>query len=220
MSQREVFDAISAGNRPQLEKLLADDPTLADARDDTGVSAILHAQYNRRSEMIEALLKVKTDLDVFESAALGDAKRLAAIAAENPEQVNAWSTDGFTPLHLASYFGQLKAAQTLLQIGAHVNPVSNNQMKLLPLHSAAASRSADIVQLLLDNGADVNAQQHGGWTALHAAAGLGDPNMTRMLLNKGANPSLGGDDGKKPLDLANLRGHGDVAAMLLQAGSK
>ena len=59
-------------------------------------------------------------------------------------------------------------------------------MQNMPLHAAAAGKHADIVKLLIDHGASVNARQHGGWTALHAAAQNGDVAMAAILIAAGA----------------------------------
>lgn len=59
-----------------------------------------------------------------------------------------------------------------------------------------------IVTLLVDRGADVNAQQHGGWTALHAAAFIDDLPMAEYVVAHGADTSLTSDDGKTPIDVA------------------
>ena len=47
---------------------------------------------------------------MFEAATFGDLDRLTELLAEDPELVDAISGDGFTPLHLAAFFGQSDAA--------------------------------------------------------------------------------------------------------------
>jgi uncharacterized protein len=70
--------------------------------------------------------------------------------------------------------------------------------------------------LLLDEGADVNATQQGGWTALHGAAQNGDRELVELLLAKGADLQLRADNGQTALDLALLKGRQDVADLLDQ----
>ena len=77
--------------------------------------------------------------------------------------MSAVSSDGWTPLHLAAFFGKGDAARLLLNKGASVTARSTNQMANTPLHAAAAGKHAEIVKLLLDHGANANARQHGGW---------------------------------------------------------
>lgn len=85
---------------------------------------------------------------------------------------------------------------------------------------AAKAKDAAAVKALLKNGADVNAAQGDGMTALHWAASNGDAALTQMLLSAGANvratTRLGGIT---PLLLASQNGHAAVVAALIAAGA-
>ena len=216
-TQVELFDAIQSGNLERLKALLAEDPQLAGARDPAGLSAVLHARYRSRLDMVEALLAQNPPLDIFEAAAMGNKPRVAELLSRQPELARAYSPDGFTPLHLASFFGHPEVAELLLKYHAEVNAVSRNTMSVKPLHSAAATRQRRIVELLLENGAEVNAAQHGGWTALHAAADNGDSATAELLLSYGANPAAKSDDGRTPVDMAAAKGHAEFARRLRSA---
>jgi ankyrin repeat protein len=210
-----AFAAVKSGDGKRLAELLAADPTLAIARDENGVSLRLQACYHRRADMLAMLRDAGPALDIFEAAALPDAEvRGAELLASDPDLARAWSSDGFTPLHLASFFGRAKMAAILLDRGAEPTAVSRNPMSIQPLHSAAAARDTAIIQMLLDHGADVNARQAGGWTPLHAAAMFGDAPLAELLLSRGALADLANDQGKTALELAAEKGHSDVAEIL------
>jgi ankyrin repeat protein len=89
-----------------------------------------------------------------------------------------------------------------------------------PVADAAMKRDIDAVRTLLKNGADVNAAQGDGMTALHWAARNGDAELTQMLLFAGANVKattrLGG---YTPLLMAAKQGHAAVIAALLTGGA-
>ncbi|HEX6941129.1 MAG TPA: ankyrin repeat domain-containing protein [Longimicrobiales bacterium] len=209
-----AFDAVQSGDAEALRELIASDPTLAAARNDYGLSILLHARHHGRMDLVGILLEADPPLDIFEAAALGRADRARELLDEDPSLVDAWSVDGFTPLHLAAYFGQPETVRVLLEHGACPTTASRNPMALTPLHSAAASGNREICEMLLAHGADVNARQHGGWTPLFSAAARGDVAMVQLFLDHGADHELTQAEGKTPRDLAAERGH-DRAARLL-----
>jgi uncharacterized protein len=85
---------------------------------------------------------------------------------------------------------------------------------------AAKARDAAAVKSLLKQGADVNAAQGDGMTALHWAAANGDAAMTQMLLSAGANIRATTRLGAiTPLLMASRSGHAPVVATLLAAGA-
>jgi ankyrin repeat protein len=209
-----AFDAIAAGDAERLRALLDDDPALAGARGEDGVSLILRARYAMRDDLVEAVLSKGPDLDVYDAAALGDVDRLRELCEEDPQRIRALSGDGFSPLHLAAFFGGGEGVRALLALGAEVNAEAANATRVTPLHSAAARCDADAVGRLLEAGADPNAQQRGGFTALHAAASAGDAAMAEVLMESGGDPSIQTDEGQTAADVAQERGHGDVADLM------
>lgn len=212
---KELFDAITRGDPQQVAELLQGDPALANARNTVGVSAILQARYEGQRAIVSLLRKSVGELDLFEAAALGDVERLLALLASTPHCVNDYSQDGFTPLHLACFFGQRQAAQELLRHGADANAISRNSMRVGVVNSAAASGEAEMVKLVLAGGARPDNQQVGGWTALHAAAARDNVEMVLALLAAGADSTIRSDDGKTAADKG-----GPETASLLASRSK
>jgi ankyrin repeat protein len=153
------------------------------------LSAIMQALYEGEHERAEALRAEKSDLDVFEAAALGEVERLRALLDEDPSLVDAWSVDGFTPLHYAAFFGGPGAARVLLEHGADLEVPARNEefaREARPLHSAAAAGRRDVCELLLEAGADPNARQHGGFTPLQEARQRQDEELVSLLVRYGA----------------------------------
>ncbi len=206
-----LFDAVRAGNREAVAALLDSDPRLATARDERGVSAILVAVYHGKPELARLLVERGAVPDIFEASALGDLGRVRELAAN----ANATSPDGFQPLGLACFFGHTEVAEFLVrEAGADIHVASKNQMRVQPIHAAAARRATSLVKLLLERGADPNARQHLGFTPLHAAAQHGDTATAEVLLSAGADPTLANDDGKTAADFAAQGGHEALAARL------
>ena len=210
-----LIEAIEAGDEERAIRLLDERPELAEERDDDGVPALLAALYHGAETVAAAVKRAKTDLDIFEAAATGDVRRLRKLLEREPDLAHAWTQDGFTGLHYAAFFDGPAAAKVLLEAGAEPNALArHSQLKVMPIHSAAASQQVETTRLLLEHGADVNARQEGGGTPLHSAAFHGDRALADLLLEHGADPDARSDDGKTPADVAAEKGHDELAALL------
>ena len=88
-----------------------------------------------------------------------------------------------------------------------------------PVADAAMRGDVAAVRELLAGGADVNAAQGDGMTALHWAAEYGDAELARMLLHAGAAVAPATRIGSyAPLHIAARNGHTSMAVLLLEAG--
>lgn len=210
----EFLNAARAGDIEQMKGLLAADPALLNTRNHLGQSAILLARYHRQMAAVEFLLAQDPDLNLHEAAAVGALERVRTLIRERGRLIDSHSKDGFTPLALAAFFGNTAVAQLLVDQGANVSLAASNPMKVAPLHASTAGRHVEIVRLLVENGADVNARQQQGWTPLHGAAQNGDAEIVQLLLEHGADRAARSETGQTALDLAMTHGHAAVAALL------
>jgi len=185
----DVFTAVATGNRRRVEEILEQDPSVVNARNERGDSLLLAAAYAGRREIFNLLLERGAGVNLFEAAALGLGDRALEIIGHDPSLVNAHSHDGWTPLHLAAFFGHRDLAALLLDQGADVNARSRSERFAranTPLHAAAANRHLDVAGLLLERGADVNARDGSGFTPLALAANSRSDLLMLLLLEKGA----------------------------------
>lgn len=185
------------------------------------ISAVLRAVYSGHREELAALLATRPTLDVFEAAAIGDAARVRELIDADPTLVNAYASDGFHPLGLASFFRHADVVRLLIERGADVAAPARNPLRVTALHSAVATDAApvdhEIVRALVAAGAPVNATHQGGGTPLHTAAFTGDLASIEVLLERGADPLLRLDDGKTVIEVAHERGHAEAARLLESA---
>lgn len=150
--------------------------------------------------------------DVHAAAKSGDTDEVAALLSMDNRLTRTFDADGWSPLHLAAHYGHADVVTLLLHNNAPVDLRSTNQMANTALHAALAGRRAgEVARILLDAGADVNATQHGGWTAMHAAAANGDRRVVELLLSRGANAAAANDAGVTPAGIARDRGHAELA---------
>jgi ankyrin repeat protein len=186
------MDLVAAITSEDLPALLREHPELVAAKDEHGVSALLLSLYHRRPEARDALLAAGAPVGALEAAALG---RVAALEGAD---LSVRGGDGFTPLHLAAFFGGADAVKAILAAGADPDADADNVFKVRPIHSASAVGDHASVRALLEAGANPNVAQQGGSTPLHAAAHNGDAELAKLLLEHGADPDAADDSGKTP----------------------
>jgi ankyrin repeat protein len=162
------IDAVKAGDVAQVTAALAMDRGFAGARLPGGETPLMTALYRGHHLIVEALVGAGAPLDVFAASAIGRTRELTD-ALQDPAQAHAFSYDGWTPLHLAAFFGQRIAAEQLLDRGADPGAVSRNSMRNTPLHAATAGRRVDVALLLIERGAPIDVVDAGGYTPLRIA---------------------------------------------------
>jgi ankyrin repeat protein len=122
---------------------------------------------------------------------------------------------GFTSIHVASYAGLTLLLSRLLETGhlpeLHVIDSLGNQ----PLLWAARNGHEGVARLLLQKGADVEARNHDGVTALHLAAANGHVSTAQLLLDHGMPITVQDKRGRTPLHATANHGHVNVASLLL-----
>src|ERR1700716_3504683 len=104
-SSAAFIDAIKAGEFERVKARVSAEPTLMEARGRTGDSAILTAVYHRQKEIVNLLVARGASMTIFEASAAGELERVERTMAEEPAAINQYGSDGWTPLHLAAFFG-------------------------------------------------------------------------------------------------------------------
>ena len=162
----------------------------ARARDHHGMNALMHAAKVGSTPILAALIDADVELEAKDAL-------------------------GRTALVHACLENQVRAAKRLLKAGASTGEAGQPT----PLTTAAFETNAELVRLLVSGGADVNAPNHLGNTALALAAHHDEAAMADLLLDHGADPSVPNNLGHTPLIRATLRGHVAMVHRLIAAGA-
>ncbi|WP_084154792.1 ankyrin repeat domain-containing protein [Polycyclovorans algicola] len=211
---RPLMHAIQNRDTPAARAALERDESQATDPLPGGLSPLMFALYNGAQEIAE-LLRAYRPLSLHEAVALDDTFAVARHVLDEPDAIRRHSVDGWTPLHLAAFFGQRDALLTLIGLGAPIDSISENPMQNTPMHAAIAGPAGEqMAPLLIGFGADVHHVGGSGVTALHLAASRDFTGLVRLLMARGVDRTLKTEDDKTAADLARERGHLEVAQLL------
>lgn len=124
-----------------------------------------------------------------------------------------------TPLMRAAETGDLKKVKEFISMGAKVNDKNEIINSMSPLHYATTNNKIQIVKVLIENGADVNALTDIMWTPLHYASFNGNIESASILISNGANVNSRDAELLTPLHYAVINNHKDIASLLVNNGA-
>src|SRR3712207_4066411 len=100
---QHLFDGIKRGDIETVRTLLEQTPTLANARDTNGLSAVLFSMYYQQPCIGRLLAEKASAVSIFQGAAVGDDRRVRELLQLGLEEANAVAADGFEPPRLAAF---------------------------------------------------------------------------------------------------------------------
>lgn len=111
--------------------------------------------------------------------------------------------------------GKTAKIEKLLQTAQASQLVNiRNKDGMTPLHRASVKGHVDIVRLLINKGADIEATDGRGWTPLHIAAMKGHAQIVELLTQSGAKLDAKDRRGMTPSDWARSQGHDQLVKQL------
>lgn len=229
-----VFATAVSGNESQSIKDQDSNPNVKGSSEREFHPVISDAGYYNFTILISSCMSKEECL--IEAAKNGDTATVNQLLIEGVD-VNAKDSDGKTALIHAAIEGQIDIVKVLLENGAYVN-AKDNDGKTTLIHVVQRSnmifrnslvyflkgsvrdyRNAlqdhfIIVEILTAEGANVNAKEKYGFTALMLAAMEGHADMVKMLLSKGANVRARDNNGKTALKHAKEREYEHIVELL------
>jgi len=188
-SFEDFFRAVRADNASGVRSLLQRGFD-PNTRDERGMTGLLIALREPSPKVIQALL-------------------------ESPQtNVELRNSKDESPLMLAAIKGQKDLVEQFIKRDADVNKPG-----WTPLHYAATSGNVEIMRLLLDNYAFIDAQSPNGTTPLMMAAMYGSTDAVKLLLAEGADTAMKNQLGMTAVDFANQANRSEAAGLIAAAAA-
>ncbi len=209
-----------------------------------GTTALFWAVYYDQANMVSLLIDAGADVNVANrygltptiQAAINGNSEIITILLDAGADPNAITLQGDTALMNAAKTGAVQGVEALLDAGAEVD-ARDTYTYQTPLMWATASNQSEVVDLLIQHGADVNAVSaellfsginqggvqgdfpNGGLTSLHHAARENALESAQLLLAAGADPDILDPQGISPLRVAATNENLDMAKLLIEGGA-
>jgi ankyrin repeat protein len=222
---QSFLDAVRRADAAAVRKTLHADRSLANAQDNGGATALMHAALLGGPDVMRLLLDAGADPNAKNRRnatallwAVTDAGAIRLLL-EHGADPNIRSIEGRTPLYLASTEpAGVDIVKMLLDKGA--DPNGKDLTGRTPLMAAASAGNTEAMRLLIAKGAKVNASMGSGSTAIINAAASRNLSAVQFLIEQGADVNSRTKRGGTALDIAASWGSVEIAKLLLAKGAR
>jgi ankyrin repeat protein len=215
----ELIEAVKRGDSTLAERIVDGNPALVNLVSPVGERPVLTAIYYCANEIAEMFINRGAQLDIFEATALRKAGLVAEHLRGDSRLAMAFCQAGWTPVHLAAWFGFEDVARLMLDYGGSANARPRNTLQYTPLHCAVMGGQPGMIALLTAHGAAPDSPDWEGNTSLHLAAQENSVECAASLIANGASLDARRKDTATPLRAAMLAGSASAAQLLRQHGA-
>jgi len=150
-------------------------------------------------------------LNVFDVARNGTVSQAQLLLLKNDQAFNTINKQGYSPLTLACYRGNIEVVKIILKHKCNIN--ANSDMGT-PLMAAVVKGQEEIVKLLLESKADVNLPDANGTTPLIYATIFKHFTIIEMLLQQNADKTISDKNGKTAFEFETMNGDEKIINLL------
>jgi ankyrin repeat protein len=187
-----------------------------DSTDDDGVTPLMVASEAGHESVVTLLVAENADVNLADKAGKTAILRAAAIAGSEAcvSRLLAASADVFACPAAGKTLADLAEKKDAACARLIHEAMSTEGAGRRLLEAAEKGRTDAVRRMLVDGGADADATDEDGWTALHFAAGDGTVDLIQLLLEKGLKADARAKDGATPIELAEEEEHDDAVEAL------
>lgn len=160
------------------------------------------------SSLVFAQEKAKS---IFDIARNGTVTEVQELMKQNPDVINQTNENGFSPLILACYRGNVEVAKFLID---HVKDVNYKSDEGTALSGLSVKYNKDLVERLLKKNADPNIADTTGYTPLFWAVKFGNKELVELLLKYKADKTKKDSMGMTPFEYALKTDKKDIINLL------
>ena len=157
---------------------------------------------------LSAQEKVKSIFDIARSGTVAEVQELMK---QNPDVINQVNENGFSPLILACYRGNIEVAKFLID---NVKDINYKSQQGTALSGLSVKYNKDLVVYLLNKKANPNIADETGATPLFWAVKFGNKELAELLLKNKADKSIKDSQGMTPFGYALQTNNKDIINLL------
>lgn len=200
INAQAIFEAVKAGDLTKVKELVIKNTQLLNSKNEDGFTPLHEALENNKNDISVFLINAGSDVNSktrnndtpLHIAANWRVKDICALLISKGAQVNVNNNANYTPLTnviqnyqtMANASGKLETIKVLVEHGADVN--AKGMWNMLPIQIAAEFAPVDVVEYLIDKGANIPVEQgRDAYQLLIASCSKGHTKLFEKLLEKG-----------------------------------
>jgi len=221
-----LYQAAFHGNLDMVKLLISRGADTKEANDD-GWAPLHAAAYSGNKDMVAVLIEGGAEVDVvdkqgttplMQACSSGHEDVVAALIQHKANVNLGLASNGWTPLHAASWEGRLSLVEQLLT--AEADPKAFTDTGVTPLLAACSANHISVMKRLAETGEALDARDpEKGRFPLYYAARIPNLEVAKALVSSKANVDCKTNNGRTALHKAARRGHVQLVKYLIEAGA-